>query len=126
MPLEKHQNDNATEARPSLWVFQGKSVVALVGGVAAFIFLFQILAAWGMPFFLNAALSASPMGLATAFVVFLVNGRAPSYALDLLFWKVFCLGSGLYRSGFLDRPPQFWKRGKKPPRLEEFNRKEQV
>jgi hypothetical protein len=37
--------DIAREGRPSVWIFEGKSVVFLVCGVAAFIALFRILAA---------------------------------------------------------------------------------
>ena len=45
MPLELHSNDNAREGRPSVWIFQGNSVVLLVAGVAAFVALFRILVA---------------------------------------------------------------------------------
>ena len=33
MALEMHPNDNAREGKPALWIFEGRSVAFLVGGV---------------------------------------------------------------------------------------------
>ena len=38
-----HSNDNAREGRPSIGIFQGRSVVLLVIGAGTFVGLFRIL-----------------------------------------------------------------------------------
>jgi hypothetical protein len=68
--LEFHANDNAREGRPSVWIFEGKSVVFLVCGVAAFIALFRILAACGLDWPINIGISLLPLIGVTAYVHF--------------------------------------------------------
>src|SRR6202022_1716037 len=91
MPLELHSNDNAREGRPGIWIFQGSSVVLLVAGVAAFVALFRILAAAGVDWPFALGISLIPLLALAAYVHLMVNGRAPSYASDVLLfflWRV--------------------------------------
>lgn len=90
MPLEFHSNDNAREGRPSVWIFEGKSVVFLVCGVAAFIALFRILAACDLDWPITLGISVLPLLAMAAYVHFCVNGKPPSYFVDmalLLIWR---------------------------------------
>jgi hypothetical protein len=48
MPIDLHPNNNGREDRPAVWIIQGKSVVLLVCGAAAFVGLFRILSACGV------------------------------------------------------------------------------
>ena len=63
MALQMHSNDNAREGRPSVWIFQGRSVVLLVIGAGMFIGLFRILDAAGVDWPLNIAVSILPLAL---------------------------------------------------------------
>ena len=91
MPLEFHSNDNAREGRPGIWIFQGSSVILLVAGVAAFVALFRIFAAGGLDWPFALALSLVPLLSLVAYVHLMVNGKPPSYAVDVLLffiWRV--------------------------------------
>jgi hypothetical protein len=108
MPLELYANDAAREAKPSLWVFEGPWVGTLVVGVMFFISLFVLLSRWGVDWIPASVISGFPLGLTTLFVQFFVNGRPPSYALDLLALQTWRLRSSWYLQRLLDKPPQFW------------------
>jgi hypothetical protein len=108
MPLEFHSNDNAREGRPAVWIFEGKSVVFLVGGVAAFIAIFRILAAVGFEWPLNLGISVLPLLGMTGYVQFCVNGKPPSYTVDVVLLFVWRAKAWLYQSGALDLPPVLW------------------
>jgi hypothetical protein len=108
MALQLRPNDNAREGRPSVWIFSGQSVVLLVIGVGLSLGLFRVAnALWG--------LETVPS--------FFVNGKPESYALDLAFWGAFRLQSWLFLIGVIDRPPEFWVRGKSPRHPIEFSSK---
>ena len=124
MALEMRANDNAREGRPSVWIFSGRSVVLLVIGVGLSLTLFRVAnALWGFETVPSLVIGIIPLGMITAFVAFFVNGKPESYALDLAFWGAFRLQSCLYRIGIVDRPPQFWVRGKAPRHPIEFSSK---
>jgi hypothetical protein len=116
-----HSNDNAREGRPSLWIFQGRSVVLLVIGAGVFIVLFRILDATGVDWLLNIYLSILPLGLTTLYVWLFVNGKPSSYACDLLMFAIWRSKSWLYLNGALDRPPAFWIRSRSPRHPSEFS-----
>lgn len=120
MPLEFHSNDNAREGRPAVWIFEGKSVVFLVGGVAAFVALFRILAGVGFEWPMNLGISVLPLLAMTAYVHFAVNGKPPSFAFDVLFLWLWQAKVWLYFSGALDRPPVLWPVTEKPKHPKEF------
>src|SRR5207249_7895483 len=82
--LEIHPNDNAREAKPGIWIFQGRAVAVLVLGAAVFIALFRMLAAIDIDWPAALVISLAPLTLMTIAVHLLVNGRAPSYASDLV------------------------------------------
>jgi hypothetical protein len=121
MPLELHANDNARTAQPSLWVFRGPWVGALVVGVLFFISLFLVLSRLGVHWIPTAVISALPLAGITVFVQFFVNGRAPSYALDLLAFHIWRLLPSCYLQRLLDTPPQLWIISRTPRHPKEFS-----
>ena len=124
MALEMRPNDNAREGRPSVWIFSGQSIVLLVIGVGLSLGSFRISnSVWGLEVVPSLAIGITPLGVITAFVAFFVNGKPESYALDLAFWGAFRLQSWLYLIGIIDRPPEFWVRGKAPRHPVEFSSK---
>jgi len=120
MLLELHSNDNAREGRPGVWIFQGNSVVLLVAGVAVFVALFRILATAQIDWPFALGLSLIPLLLLAAYVHLMVNGRAPSYATDVLLFAIWRVKVAAYLAGALDRPPQFWVKGTRPRHPDEF------
>ena len=88
MALPIHSNDNAREGRPGLWIFQGRSVVLLVVGVAAFVGLFRTFDSTGLDLPINAVISLVPLLVMGAFVQFFVNGKPASYAFDSLLFLI--------------------------------------
>ena len=120
MALQMHANDNAREGKPALWIFQGRSVALLVGGVAVFVASFRICDATGLDWYLSACVSLLPLGLVVLYVTCFINGKPPSYSLDLLIFVLWRLRVRLYKERLLDRPPQFWVRGRKPPHPTQF------
>ena len=120
MALEMHPNDNAREGKPALWIFEGRSIVFLVGGVAAFVALFRICDAAGLDWYFSAGLSMLPIALATLYVVVFVNGKPPSYSLELLLFALWRLRCRLYQAGLLDASPQFWAQKRKPGHPNQF------
>jgi hypothetical protein len=122
MALQLRPNDNAREGRPSVWIFSGQSVVLLVIGAGLSLGLFRIAnALWGLETVPSLIIGIIPLGLITAFVAFFVNGKPESYALDLALWGAFRLQSRLFVIGIIDRPPDFWVRGKPPRHPSEFS-----
>ena len=125
MALQLRPNDNAREGRPSVWIFSGQSVVLLVIGVGLSLGLFRVAnALWSLETVPSLIVGIIPLGVITAFVAFFVNGKPESYALDLAFWGAFRLQSWLFLIGVIDRPPEFWVRGKQPRHPSEFSSKE--
>jgi hypothetical protein len=120
MPLEMHPNDNAREARPGLWIFQGRSVVLLVVGVAAFVVLFRILdwAGWEWP--INVVISFLPLLALGTYVHVFVNSKPQSYSADLFLGLLWRGRVWLYMAGALDHPPQFWIRLPAPRHPNQF------
>jgi hypothetical protein len=113
--LELHSNDNAREAKPAIWIFQGKAVALLVAGAAIFIALFRVLMATDVDWPVALAISCAPLGIITIVVHSLVNGRPPSFAGDLTLLTIWNCRVRLYLAGALDRPPELWIRNQKPP-----------
>ena len=120
MLLELHSNDNAREGRPGVWIFQGNSVVLLVAGVAVFVALFRILAAAEIDWPFALGLSLIPLLSLAAYVHLMVNGKAPSYAVDVLLFFLWRVRVRTYLAGALDRPPQFWVKATRPRHPGEF------
>ena len=114
MALELHPNDCSRHAKPGIWIFQGRSVICLVIGAAAFISIFRVLYALYVDWFIALPVSLVPLALMTLIVHFLINGRAPSFAEDLLFQKIWEFKTWLYLSGCLDKAPLLWIEFRKP------------
>jgi hypothetical protein len=120
MPLALHSNDNAREGKASLWIFEGRSVALLVGGVAAFVALFRTLDAAGLDWYLSIGVSLSPAVLVAVYVQCFVNGKSPSYSSDLVALALWRLRVGLYNVGLLGAPPEFWLRERRPRHPDKF------
>ena len=121
MALELHANDCARIARPSIWIFEGPAVGLLVVGVLFFISLFLVLSRLGVDWVPTTVISALPLAGITVFVRFFVNGRPPSYALDLLVYQVWRVRSWWYLQRLLDKPPQLWVVSRAPRHPKEFS-----
>ena len=116
MPLELRPNDNAREARPSLWIFQGRAIVLFVIGVGVAVAFYRIFDAAGVEWEFNISLSLLPLALMASFVHLFVNGKAPSFAQDTVALHAFRFRQWVYLQGALNRPPQFWiKSAELPP-----------
>jgi hypothetical protein len=119
MALELHSNDNAREAMPGIWIFSGRSVVLLVIGVGTAIALFRILAACDLDWWVAIPLSLLPLALLTLFV-WLIRGKPPSWASDVLAFALWRFRCRLYLNGALSTPPELWVRGGKLKHPKEF------
>jgi hypothetical protein len=113
MSLELHSNDNAREGRPGVWIFHGSSVALLVAGVAAFVAVFRLLVTADVDWPFALGVSLIPLLALAAYVHLMVNGKAPSYATDVLRLFLWRMKAQIYLAGALDRPPQFWVKEKK-------------
>jgi hypothetical protein len=122
--MELHRNDVSQDARPSVWIFEGKSVLLLVGSVAAGVAIFQAVSEIGVELVPAAAMASAPPLAAAAVVALCVNGKPPSYFSDLLKWQGFRLKTWLYSIGALDRPPQLWCPGPVVPHPTAFGKGE--
>jgi hypothetical protein len=120
MPLELHPNNVSRTAKPSLWIFSGPSVGWLVVGVLAFIASFRLLSLWDVDWWLDLIVSSIPLALITLFV-FLTRAKPDSWAIDLLFFKVWQCKSWLYMHGGLDRAPLLWGEAKAPAHPRDFS-----
>jgi hypothetical protein len=118
------ENDCAAEAAASLWVFRGPWVAALAGGCAVAFCGFRVLGAFGVDLPVNLVLSSVPILMAVAFVVFFVNGQAPSYPVDAFRWLLFLLRVTVHRLGWTNRPPELWLRRRAPTHFSAFSNRE--
>jgi hypothetical protein len=115
MGVELRPNDNAREGRASVWIFSGRSIVYLVVGVGTGIALFRLAnMVWGFDVLSSLVIGTMPLAAITFFVQVLVNGKPPSHAWEVMCWGLWRVHAWAYRSGIVDRPPQFWVSGKKP------------
>ena len=89
-------------------------------GVAAFVALFRVLVAAEVDWPFALVLSLIPLLGLAAYVHLMVNGKAPSYAVDVLLFFLWCVKVRTYLAGALDRPPQFWVKGQMPRHPSEF------
>jgi hypothetical protein len=124
--MEFHANDVSRDAVPSVLGFEGKWGGLLVGGAAVSIFGTVGLCAIGVDLIPAIGISLLPLGAAALFVATMVNGKPPSYALDLILWVVFQFRTWLYRIGGLDTPPQLWVPQKHVPHPMTFGNREEA
>ena len=61
-----------------------------------------------------------PLLAMTAYVHFCVNGKPPSYFVDMVLLFIWRGKARLYLSGALDRPPVLWAEPEKPKHPHEF------
>lgn len=117
-------NDVAQEAAASIGVFRGPWVAALAGGCAVAFCGFRVLAAFGVDLPVNLLVSSIPILLAATFVVFFVNGQAPSYPVDAFRWLLFFLRVLVHRLGWTGRPPELWLLRRAPTHFSAFSNRE--
>jgi hypothetical protein len=123
MGVELRPNDNAREGKASVWIFSGRSLVYLVVGVGLGIALFRLAnSMWGFDVVSSLVIGIMPLALITLFVATLINGKPYSYAWDVFCWGIWRVHGWAYRTGLIDRPPQFWVLGKKPRHPQLFMR----
>jgi hypothetical protein len=108
MALKEHMNNCARLAQPGIWIFRGKAMVLLVIGFALFILIMQCLRAVQLEMPIAIVISALPTLGLTVFVRFFVNDKPPSYAFDLLLFKIWRFKTWLFKAGVLSRPPGLW------------------
>jgi hypothetical protein len=108
MALKEHMNNCARLAQPGIWIFRGKAMVLLVIGFALFILIMQCLRAVQLEMPIAIAISALPTLGLTVFVKFFVIDKPPSYAFDLLLFKIWRFKTWLFKAGVLSRPPGLW------------------
>jgi hypothetical protein len=123
MALERILNDISVEAQPRIGPFEGKSALILVCACVVSFILSQILFRIGVDLITTAVACAVPIAGAAIYVLTMINGQAPSHALDTLRLILFEAASWLYLKGFLDRPPLLLK-ALKPPLHPSLNRPE--
>lgn len=119
--MEAHPNPSSREARPSFWIFEGRSALFFLGGFGASLAAFKTLADGGWDLVPNALASLLPLAAVTWFVACLVNGKAPSHPVDFLHWKLFQFQANRFRKGGLTRPPQLWRQPPATPHPSTFN-----
>ena len=121
MSLQLNPNDNAREARPTLWVFSGSAIGFVPLAVLASICSFMILSRSGFDWWVALLISVLPcVGLA-ALAHFFLNGKPPSYLFDLLALASWRLRCWLYFAGCMDNPPLFQIKVRAPRHPREFN-----
>ena len=85
-----------------------EAMVLLVIGFALFILIMQCLRAVQLEMPIAIVISALPTLGLTVFVKFFVNDKPPSYAFDLLLFKIWRFKTWLFKAGVLSRPPGLW------------------
>jgi hypothetical protein len=119
--MQLNPNDNAREARPTLWIFSGPTIGFVPLAVLASICSFMILSRTGFEWRAAILISALPcLGLA-ALAYFFLNGQPPNYLFDLLALASWRLRCWLYFAGWLDNPPLFRVKVRAPRHPSEFN-----
>ena len=120
--MRRIPNDVSREAKPSLWVYQGRWALGLILGTVAGIFIFRKLAAWDVELIPNLVASVMPLALYTLFVVAFINGRAPSYAFDLWLRLRHQARTALFHLGLVDCVPELiLSRSKDPAHPSQFS-----
>lgn len=106
--MKEHLNNCARIAQPRIWIFRGKAMVFLVIGFALFILIMQCLRAIDLEMPIAIVISVLPTIAIAVFVKFFVNDKPPSYAFDLLLYKIWRFKTWLFQKGILKRPPNLW------------------
>lgn len=116
MALPMCPNHNAEDTEPGVGKFKGYWVLLLFAATLIFVLIWRFCSEIGMDMISSGLLSGSPFVVALAYVQFFVNGKPPSYARDLLLWKIFKLREKAFLNGWTDAPPNLWtfKKSKRP------------
>lgn len=123
MALQQHQNDNARDAKPMVWIFEGSNVYVFVGGFAASLVTFRLCFDRGLSLVESAVTAALPITLAIAYVVCLKAGKPASYDGDMLISLNYRLICWLQRMGAIRFGGHLYI---KPPSPPAHPRKEEI
>jgi hypothetical protein len=97
-----HANDNAREAKVTLWIFEGSSLYVLIVSVAlalaGFRYAYDRL---GLGTWASAGVGAAPLVLASVYVLTLKLGKPKSYDVDVLRSLGMRLMRGVAKTGVL-------------------------
>jgi hypothetical protein len=97
-----HPNDNAREAKATIWIFEGSSLYVLIVSVALALAGFRYaydrlgLGAWT-----SAGVGAAPLVLASVYVLTLKVGKPKSYDIDFFRSVLLRLALAIARTGLL-------------------------
>jgi len=100
MALTQHQNDNARDAKPMVWIFEGSNVYVFVGGFTLSLVLFRMSYDRHLSLVESAVIASVPLSIAIAYVVFLKAGKPKSYDADMGVSLTYRLQCWLARHGF--------------------------
>jgi hypothetical protein len=92
----------------------------LVIGVMFFVVISMLMSRAGVDWWITIVTAIVPIGVVTFFTHFFVNGKSPSYAIDLFLWQSFRLQEWIYLCGAITIPPQLWKKGELPRHPNQF------
>lgn len=101
MPLRQHANDNARDAKPMVWIFEGSNVYVFVGGFAASLVAFRLCFDKGLSVVESGIVAALPISSAIAYVVFLKAGKPASYDGDMVLSLNYRMINWLVREGWM-------------------------
>jgi hypothetical protein len=97
-----HVNDNAREAKATIWIFEGSSLYVLIAAMALALVTFRYCYdGLGLGTLGSAAAGTTPLVIASAYVVTLKLGRPKSYDIDVFRSLGVRLMRAVARSGLL-------------------------
>jgi hypothetical protein len=115
MALQQHPNDNARDAKPMVWIFEGSNVYLFVGGFAASLVAFRFCFDRGLSMVESTIVATIPISTAIGYVVFLKAGKPASYDGDMLVSLNYRLICWLQRMGLIRFGGHLHMKPSKPP-----------
>lgn len=111
-----HQNDNARDAKPMLWIFEGSSILWFIGGLGLSLVAFRLCYdRFGMSIGESGVIGAGPLALAIAYIVLLRAGKPKSYDTDVFLSLNFRFIALVQRQGWLRTAKHLYSKPAKRP-----------